>query len=64
MVGDCIIEKGLVTVGVTLIVGITLTGLGAAAEAAAAAAAALLFLLPAAEAEAAAATPPALAAGP
>lgn len=51
MVGDCIIENGDVTVGVTLIVGITRNGFGALALAAAAAAA-LLFLLPAAADEA------------
>lgn len=39
MVGDCIIDHGVVIVGVTLIVGITLAGLaGALADAAAAAA--------------------------
>lgn len=50
IVGDCIIEKGDWTVGVTLMVGITRTGAGLPAEAAAAAAPALRFLRPAAPA--------------
>lgn len=44
MVGDCIIENGEVTVGVTLIVGMTRIGFDP--PEAAAAAAALLFLRP------------------
>lgn len=52
IVGDCIIENGEVTVGVTLMVGITRTGAGLLDEAAAAAA--LRFLRPEAEAAAAA----------
>lgn len=43
--GDCIIENGEVTVGVTLMVGITRTGAGLLADAAAAAAPAPRLLL-------------------
>lgn len=56
--GDCIIENGEVTVGVTLIEGITRTGAGLGALAAAAAAAALRFLRPAAALAAADLDPP------
>lgn len=51
IVGDCIIENGDATLGVTLIVGIILTGAGFAPDAAAAAAD--RFLRPAADAAAA-----------